>query len=145
MSKTPRKATTKGSSAKRSQFQGKVNTSERPERVEILVNGTPLDVDPVFKAAVLRAYQAAKEPLPREMTTTQAAEYLDVSRPFVIKLVKRGELPCRLVGQHRRIPTVALTEYRDKMLQKANAGLDELTRLLQEANIYHELQVPPPK
>src|SRR5579859_8027248 len=91
----------------------------------------------MFKAAVLRAYQAAKEPLPREMTTTQAAEFLDVSRPFVIKLVKRGELPCRLVGQHRRIPTAALKEYREKMLQKATTGLDEMTRLLQEANIYH--------
>jgi excisionase family DNA binding protein len=122
-----------------------VHTPDPTEQVEILVNGVPLEVDPLFKAAVLRAYRAAKEPLPREMTTNQAAEFLDVSRPFVIKLVKRGELPCRLVGQHRRIPTAALKEYREKMLQKATADLDEMSRLLQEANIYHELQGPPSK
>ncbi|HEY8503517.1 MAG TPA: helix-turn-helix domain-containing protein [Gemmataceae bacterium] len=35
------------------------------------------------------------------MTTSQAAEYLDVSRPFVVKLVKKGELPYRMVGKYR--------------------------------------------
>ena len=55
-----------------------------------------------LEAAVQRACKGSSQALPTEMTTTQAADFLDVSRPFVIKLVTRGELPCRLVGKNRR-------------------------------------------
>jgi excisionase family DNA binding protein len=75
------------------------------------------------------------QPLPKEMTTTQAAEFLDVSRPFVIKLTKRGELPYRLVGQHRRIPSAAVLEYRDRMFQQARKAADEMARLSQDAGL----------
>jgi excisionase family DNA binding protein len=78
------------------------------------------------------------------MTTTQAADFLDVSRPFVIKLVKRGDLPCRNVGTHRRIPTVALQEYREKMYQRAKTAADELAQQSQELGLY-DLEGPPPK
>jgi excisionase family DNA binding protein len=44
------------------------------------------------------------------MTTDQAVEFLEVSRPFVIRLVQRGELPCRLVGKHRRNPSEAVLQ-----------------------------------
>jgi excisionase family DNA binding protein len=71
-----------------------------------------------------------------EMTTTQAAEFLDVSRPFVIKLIKKGELPCRLVGTHRRIPSAALVEYREKMYQRAKNAVDEMTRMSQDLGLY---------
>jgi excisionase family DNA binding protein len=72
------------------------------------------------------------------MTTTQAAEFLDVSRPFVIKLVQRGELPCRMVGKHRRIPSDAVVKYRDFMFQQASKAADEMTRMAQEAGLYDE-------
>src|SRR5690349_10735610 len=114
------------------------------DRVEILVNGVRIEVSPILDAAVRRALQAAQRPLPAEMTTTQAADFLDVSRPFVIKLIKRGELPCRMVGKHRRIPTEALRAYREKMFQRALAAADEMTRLSQELGLY-DLEGPPPK
>jgi excisionase family DNA binding protein len=79
------------------------------------------------------------------MTTTQAAEFLDVSRPFVIKLVKRGELPCRMVGKHRRIPSAALLEYREKMFHQAKMAADEMTQMSQDLGLYEELKQPPPK
>jgi excisionase family DNA binding protein len=75
-------------------------------------------------------------PLPPEMTTTQAAEFLDVSRPFVIKLVRRRELPCRMVGKHRRIPSAALVEYREKMFRQARSAADEMARASQELGLY---------
>jgi excisionase family DNA binding protein len=70
------------------------------------------------------------------MTTTQAAEFLDVSRPFVIKLVKRKELSCRMVGKHRRIPTDALLAYREKMFQQAKTAADEMAQLSQDLGLY---------
>jgi excisionase family DNA binding protein len=78
------------------------------------------------------------------MTTTQAAEFLDVSRPFVVKLIKRGELPCRMVGTHRRIPTDALSKYSEKMFQRARQAADEMTSLSLQLGLY-ELEGPPPK
>jgi excisionase family DNA binding protein len=69
------------------------------------------------------------------MTTTQAADFLDVSRPFIIKLTRRGELPCRMVGKHRRIPTDAVLEYREKMFQQARKAADEMSQLSQEADL----------
>jgi excisionase family DNA binding protein len=77
------------------------------------------------------------------MTTTQAAEFLDVSRPFVVKLVKRRELPCRLVGKHRRIPSAALLEYREKMFQRAKTAADEMAQTAQELGLYQPKGPPP--
>jgi excisionase family DNA binding protein len=59
-----------------------------------------------------------------------------LSRPFVIKLIKRGELPCRLVGTHRRIPTPALVAYREKMFQQAKKAADEMAQLSQDLGLY---------
>ena len=77
-------------------------------QIEIHVNGVRVPVSPELEAAVQRAYGRLSQPLPVEMTTSQAADFLSVSRPFVIKLIKQGELPCRMVGKHRRIPSDAL-------------------------------------
>jgi len=102
-----------------------------------------MDVPPILEAAVQRAYNALARPLPQEMTTNQAAEFLDVSRPFIIKLVKRGELPCRMVGKHRRIPTDALLAYREKMFQQARAAAAEITQISEELELYEQDKAPP--
>jgi excisionase family DNA binding protein len=113
-------------------------------RIEVLINGVRVEVSPELEAAVHRAYKGMNRPLPTEMTTTQAAEFLDVSRPFVIKLIKRRELPCRMVGKHRRIPSASLLEYREKMFQEAKKAVDEMTQLSQEQGLY-DLGSPPRK
>jgi excisionase family DNA binding protein len=77
------------------------------------------------------------------MTTTQAAEFLDVSRPFVVKLINLGELPCRLVGKHSRIPSAAVLAYREKMFQQTQRAADEMAQLSQAAGNYG--QEPPGK
>ncbi|HKI32817.1 MAG TPA: helix-turn-helix domain-containing protein [Gemmataceae bacterium] len=91
-----------------------------------------------------RACKGLCQPLSAEMTTTQAAEFLDVSRPFVVKLIKRGELPCRMVGKHHRIPTTAVPEYREKMYRRATQAADEMVQLSQDLGLY-ELEGSPPK
>jgi excisionase family DNA binding protein len=107
-------------------------------RIEITVNGVRIDVSPELEEAVHRAHKGLLQSLPKEMTTNQAAEFLDVSRPFIIKLVKRGELPCRMVGKHRRIPSEAVEQYRQQMFQQARKAADEMTQLSQEASLYDE-------
>lgn len=108
--------------------------------MSIVVKGDWIVVPPDLEQAVLRAHRASAS-MPTEMTTTRATEFLGVSRAFIIKLIKRGELPCCLLGSRRRIPTGALVVQRDKMTRQAHAAADEMARLSQEAGLY-DLEVP---
>lgn len=108
------------------------------EKIEITVNGVHIEVSPELEDAVHRARNGLLRRLPEEMTTNQVAEFLDVSRPFVIKLIKRGELPCRMVGKHRRIPSGAAADYRKKMFQQARIAVDEMAQMSQDAGLYDD-------
>ena len=121
-----------------------MDAAGQKSRIEILVNGVRVEVSPELEAAVHRAYKGVCQPLPAEMTTTQAAEFLDVSRPFLVKLIKQGELPCRLVGKHRRVPTAALVVHKEKMFRQAKTAAEKITQMSQELGLY-EPGGPPPK
>ena len=64
-----------------------------------------------------------------------AADMMNVSRPYLICVLDRDEIPYRLVGRHRRIKFQDLMDYmrRDDLARKAAA--DELTRLDQELGV----------
>lgn len=73
---------------------------------------------------------------PREVTTQQAATVLNVSRPTVVKLIDDGVLPSRKVGSHRRITLADLLLYRDDMVARRRAVLDQMSRDAEDLGLY---------
>ena len=73
---------------------------------------------------------------PREVSTQQAATVLNVSRPTVVKLVDDGALPSRNVGTHRRIMLDDLLAYRDDMVARRRAVLDQMSRDADDLGLY---------
>lgn len=71
-----------------------------------------------------------------ELTTQQAAEFLNVSRPYLIKLLETEKIPHRLVGTHRRIRFQDLRDYKNRDDLQRRRAADELTRLSQELGLY---------
>ena len=66
------------------------------------------------------------KPVNEEMTTQKAAEFLRVSRPFLIKLLENDEIPHRKVGKHRRVLLSDLEDYKRQIDEKRQTVLTEL-------------------
>ena len=77
-------------------------------------------------------------PATAELTTQQAADLLNVSRPSVVKLLEDGAIPFHKAGSHRRISLQDLLIYKARRDDHARETLHELVTESQELDLYDE-------
>jgi excisionase family DNA binding protein len=74
----------------------------------------------------------------RELTVHQAADLLNVSRSFLVKLLDEGAIPYIEVGSRRRILFQDLMTYKQQRKVQRRQLLDELIEMTEEAGLYEE-------
>ena len=108
----------------------------RPEPISLPIN--------IFKSIVRMLAEmgngnaVAVVPVQAELTTQQAADLLNVSRPHLIKLLKRGDIGHRMVGTHRKLLAREVLAYRDRTDHARRGTLAELARLDEELGLYDD-------
>ncbi len=73
-----------------------------------------------------------------EISTQQAAEMLNVSRPHLIKLLESNKIPFKKVGSHRRILLQDILKYKERQSKERETQLDFLAKQAQDLNLGYE-------
>lgn len=75
-------------------------------------------------------------PTDAEMTTQEAADILNVSRPHLIKLLDNNEIPYTKTGSHRRIKVKDVMDYKEKKDSQCRQSLNEMAEIMQENGLF---------
>lgn len=108
-----------------------------PDGVEVRIPASAMEALRFVASAMAQGKAVTVAPHDAELTTQAAAELLGVSRPHLIKLLDRGDLPHHRTsedaGAHRRVLLRDVLAYRDARRDRRRSQLRELTRASQDA------------
>ena len=106
--------------------------------LSVTIRDQRLRIPAVMVSALIEAAKLVSEghaidviPADEEVSAQEAADLLKVSRPYLLNLVKKGVLPCRMVGAHHRIPMVAVIAYKREQAPRRRS-LEALTAETQD-------------
>lgn len=112
-------------------------------KIALVINGQEIEVPSVIYFALTEVVKTLNNgdsvtliPMDKELTTQQAADILNVSRPYFIKLLENGTIKFRKTGTHRKVLMQDLIEYRDKRAENRHANIEEMSKLSQELGLY---------
>lgn len=108
----------------------RVTDAEQEQPIELPAGAVSLLMDILEAMAAGRGITLIPENA--ELTTVQAAEILNVSRPFLIGLLESKAIPHHKVGKHRRVRMEDVMAYKDRIDREREAVLDQLVAEAQE-------------
>ena len=79
-------------------------------------------------------------PVGQELTTQQAADMLNVSRQYLVRLLDEGRIPFTKTGKHRRVRIEDVLGFKEQRDRERKVSLDELTQMSEELGGYDELK-----
>lgn len=111
---------------------------ERDEahQIELPTTALRLLLDILAELAAGNAVQVV--PVHAELTTQEAADLLNVSRPYLVKLLEDGELPFHKTGKHRRVRFADLMAYKAARQDESERLMGELARQAQALGMGYE-------
>ena len=110
-------------------------TTDKGEHPTVAVPPTALKLIGQVLGAMSEGRPVTLIPAQQEFTTVEAAHFLNVSRPFVVKEIEEGRIPCRMVGTHRRIAFEDLVAYGKRMREKQATALDRMAENARELGL----------
>ena len=82
--------------------------------------------------------QSDEAQVPMVLTTSEAADILMVSRPYVVKLLEQGEIAYHKIGTHRRIKASDLYDYKNRNDTKRRKAMDDLVASVKELDMGYD-------
>jgi excisionase family DNA binding protein len=76
------------------------------------------------------------------LTTQEAADLLNISRPTLVRLLTDGEIPYTMRGRHRRVLLRDVLDYRERARRERRHVLDEMTAAGEQAGLYEATATP---
>ena len=77
-------------------------------------------------------------PIKKELSTSEAAEILNVSRPYLVNLLESGKIPFRKVGTRRRVQYQDVMAYKNQIDEARRQTLASLAAQAQELNMGYQ-------
>lgn len=109
---------------------------DRPHAVELPGSVMRLLLDVLAELAEGNAVRVV--PVHAELTTQEAADLLNVSRPHVVKLLEAGQIPFHRTGRHRRVRFADLMAFKAQRERDSHAALERLAQQAQELGLGYE-------
>lgn len=98
--------------------------------------------EPLFRVlyqateALIAGYQVIVAPVQRQLTTQEAADLLNVSRTYLVRLLDDGKIASGKVGRHRRVTFGNLMTYKKQRMVERREALQSLIHESEEAGLY---------
>lgn len=109
------------------------DANHQAHQVELPTSALRLLVDILSELAEGNAVKVV--PINAELTTQEAADMLNVSRPHFVKLLEDGALPHHKTGKHRRVRFADLMKFKTSRDEASERAMQELAQQAQELNM----------
>ena len=110
------------------------DANDQTHHIELPTSALTLLMNILGELAAGNAVQVV--PVHAELTTQEAANILNVSRPHMVKLLEEGKLPFHKTGRHRRVLFADLMHYKAQREKESNEAMQELADISQKLDLY---------